>query len=74
MDRTRPESAPNGRYADSTRVPDQVRPQDRTKQGTDDYKYRDRTNQGTDNYRHRDRTNQGPDDERPPDPTRRPDR
>ena len=73
IDRTRPESVPNGRY-DATRIADNMRVHDRTRQGTDDSKFRDRTNQGPDDYKRRDRTSQGPDDERRPDPTRRPDR
>jgi hypothetical protein len=73
IDRTRPESVPN-RRDDPTKLRDDQRPPDATRQGTDRSKYRDRTNQGVDDYKRRDRTNQGPDDERPPDPTRRPTR
>ena len=71
VDRTRPESVPF-RKDDPTKLRDEQRPPDATRQGTDRVKYRDRTNQGVDDYKRRDRTNQGPDDERPPDPTRRP--
>jgi len=71
VDRTRPESVPF-RKDDPTKMRDEQRPPDATRQGTDRVKYRDRTNQGVDDYKRRDRTNQGPDDERPPDPTRQP--